>query len=379
MISKSFLITFGCLAALVTMAACKRETSPADGAPPTPQVVPSGDMSLVSVDKPGQFPLVAAEARQARAELNVTGSVFPDISREVPVITLANGRVVDLKTRLDDNVKKGQFLFSVESPDISNAFDAYLKAVNDEQMNNKAYVRAQDLYSHGAISQAMLEQAEDAERDSKADLTAAEEQLKIYGVDKDHPKPIVDVFSPITGVIVAQNVTNAAAAGVNLSGSATAFTVADLSTVWVICDVYENDISRLKLGQEAKLKLNAYPDRILTGHISDIGPVLDPSIRTAKVRIELANPGILKLGMFVTATFESTTSQSHPVVPADAVLHLHDRDWVFIPAGGNQFKRVEVQAGDMVPGNKQELLSGINVGQQVVSNVLQLEATLEAQ
>jgi cobalt-zinc-cadmium efflux system membrane fusion protein len=225
----------------------------------------------------------------------------------------------------------------------------------------------------------MLEQAEDAERDSKADLTAAEEQLKIYGVDKDHPKPIVDVYSPITGVIVAQNVTNAAAAGVNLSGSATAFTVADLSTVWVICDVYENDISRLKLGQEAKLKLNAYPDRILTGHISDIGPVLDPSIRTAKVRIELANPGILKLGMFVTATFESTTSQSHPVVPADAVLHLHDRDWVFIPAGGNQFKRVEVQAGDMVPGNKQELLSGINVGQQVVSNVLQLEATLEAQ
>ena len=136
----------------------------------------------------------------------MTGSVFPDISRQVPVITLANGRVFNLKTRLDDNVKKGQFLFSIQSPDISNAFDAYLNAVNDEQMNNKAYIRAEDLFKHGAISQAMLEQAEDAEKDAKADLVAAEEQLKVLGVDKDHPSPIVDVHAPITGVIIGQNV-----------------------------------------------------------------------------------------------------------------------------------------------------------------------------
>jgi cobalt-zinc-cadmium efflux system membrane fusion protein len=183
-------------------------------------------MSLVQVDKPDQFPLVAAEVQKAPTELNVTGAVFPDVSREVPVITLANGRVVDLKTRLDDNVKKGQLLFRVQSPDISNAFNAYLKAVNDEQLNNKAYLRADDLYKHGAISQAMLEQAEDAERDAKADLTAAEEQLTIYGVDKEHPSPIVKVYAPISGVIIGQNVTNAAAAGVSLSGSATAFTIA---------------------------------------------------------------------------------------------------------------------------------------------------------
>jgi cobalt-zinc-cadmium efflux system membrane fusion protein len=131
-------------------------------------------------------------------------------------------------------VKKGQFLFSVESSDISNAFDAYLKAVNDEQFANKAYIRAEELYQHGAISQAMVEQAEDAERDAKADLTAADEQLKILGVDKNHPSPVVDVHAPILGVIIGQNVTNAAAAGVTLSGSATAFTIADLSTVWIL-------------------------------------------------------------------------------------------------------------------------------------------------
>jgi cobalt-zinc-cadmium efflux system membrane fusion protein len=229
------------------------------------------------------------------------------------------------------------------------------------------------------MSQTMLEQAEDAEKDAQADLTAAEETLKVLGVDKHHPSAVVNVYSPISGVIISQNVTQAAAAGVNLSGSATAFTVADLSTVWIICDVYENDIPKITLGQSAQIHLNAYPDRVLTGRVNDIGPVLDPSIRTAKVRIEIPNPGILKLGMFVTASFAGKTKETHPVVPAPAVLHLHDRDWVFVPAGDKKFKRVEVHTGDMLPGNKQELLSGIAPSQQVVSNVLQLEATLEAQ
>jgi cobalt-zinc-cadmium efflux system membrane fusion protein len=379
MTSKSFFLTLGCFAAFVSMAACKKDFAPADGAPPTPQIAQTGDMSLVSVDKPDQFTLVSAEQRQASSELNATGSVFPDIAREIPVISLANGRVVDIKARLDDFVRKGELLLKVQSPDVSGAFDIYLKAVNDERMNNMAYSRAKTLFEHGAIAQSALEQAEDAEKDAQADLTAAQETLKTLGVDKNHPSSVVNVYAPISGVIIAQNVTQAAAAGVNLSGSATAFTIADLSTVWIVCDVYENDIPKISLGQTAQIKLSAYPDRVLTGRVSDIGPVLDPSIRTAKVRIEIPNPGILKLGMFVTATFTSKTQESHAVVPATAVLHLHDRDWVFVPAGGNQFKRVEVHPGNMLPGNKQELLSGIAPQQKVVSNVLQLEATLEAQ
>ncbi len=376
MTSKSFLITIGCLAAFVPVAACKNNTG--STGPRPVQVVEKGNMALFSVEKPEQFPLVAAEQYDARAELNVTGTVFPDIAREIPVISLASGRVVDIKARLDDYVKKGQLLLKIQSPDSSNAFDTYLKARNDEIMNNKAYVRAKELYAHGAISQSMLEQAEDAENDSLADLKSAEEQLATLGIDKDHPSPIVPVYSPISGVIVQQNVTQAAAAGVTFSGSATAFTVADLSSVWVICDVYENDIPKLALGQEAKIKLNAYPDRPITGRVSDIGPVLDPQIRTAKVRVEVPNPGIIKLGMFVNATFESQQKQHFALVPASAILHLHDRDWVFVPADGANFRRVEVRAGDMV-GDKQEILAGIQSGQKVVSNVLQLEETLEAQ
>ena len=362
------------------LAGCKgKQFNPADGAPPTAQPVETGDMSLVSVDKPDQFPVVAAESYAAPEQLNATGSVFPDIAREVPVISLASGRVVDIKARLDDNVKKGQLLLKVQSPDVTNAFDAYLKAVSDEHMTSMALARAKDLYAHGAISQAMVEQAEDAETDNQADLKAAEEQLQTLGIDKDHPSPVVNVYAPISGVIVQQNVTNAAATGVTYSGSSTAFTIADLSSVWVVCDVYENDIPKLALGQMAKIKLDAYPDRTLTGRVSDIGPVLDPSIRTAKVRIEVANPGMLKLGMFATATFDSRKDHTYAAVPAPAVLHLHDRDWVFVPAGGNRFRRVEVSAGNMLPGNRQTILSGIAPGQQVVSNVLQLEATLEAQ
>src|SRR3984957_824708 len=366
------------LAIALAVTACKKEAVSGDSGPKPANVVTTGDMALVTVDKPDQFPLVEAQSYDAAPELDVTGTVFPDIAREVPVISLASGRVVDIKARLDDNVHKGQLLLKIQSPDSTNAFDTYLKAVNDERMNNKAYVRAQLLYAHGAISQSMLEQAEDAETDSQADLKAADETLATLGVDKAHPSPVVPVYSPISGVIVQQNVTIAAAAGVTYASSATAFTVADLSSVWVVCDVYENDIPKLALGQTAKIKLNAYPDRPLTGHISDIGPVLDPAIRTAKVRIEVANPGILKIGMFVTATFVSLRKQHLALVPAPSILHLHDREWVFVPAGNNQFRRVEVKAGQIV-GDNQAILSGVQSGQKVVSNVLQLEATLEAQ
>jgi len=363
------------LAALCGLALSGCKSNEGDGAPPPAKVIQVADMNLVTIDANdvAKFPLATATQIESASELTATGSVFPDIAREIPVISLANGRVMDIKARLDDNVKKGQLLLKVQSPDITAAFDTYLKAANDEQLANKAFVRADDLFKHGAISQAMLEQAEDTEKDAKADLTAAEEQLKTLGVDKKHPSSIVNVYAPISGVIVAQNVTQASAAGVSLSGSATAFTIADLSVVWIVCDVYENDIPKLQLGQEAKIKLNAWPDRPLTGRISDIGPILDPSLRTAKVRIELANPGFLRLGMFGTATFTSRTKETHAVVPADAVLHLHDRDWVFLPAGGNQFKRAEVHAGKMLDNNRQEILSGIQPGQQVVRNALLLE------
>ncbi len=379
MTKTSFLTIACCAAALLAQSGCRSKFDPASGAASPAQVVETGNAGVVTVDHPEQYPTVAANSIDEPDKLDVTGSVFPDVSREIPVISMVNGRVVDIRARLDDHVKKGQLLFSVQSPDISGAFSTYVKAAADEQLANEAYLRAQDLYRHGAIARSMLEQAEDTEKDAEADLTAADEQLKIFGVDKEHPRPIVKVYAPTSGVIVSQNITESAATGVALSGTATAFTIADLNSVWIICDVYENDLPKVNLGQEARIKLTAYPDRILTGRVSDIGPVLDPTIRTAKVRIEVANPGILRLGMFVTATLLSRTTVTHASVPASAILHLHDREWVFVPAGQGQFKRVEVTDGSMPPGGGREILSGIAPGQQVVKDVLNLQATVEAQ
>ena len=377
--SRSFVL-FPALAALLvtaTLSGCKKEPT-GDTAPPAAQVTHVTDMNLVSVDKAklSQFPTLAADKLEAPAELNATGSVSPDISREIPVISLASGRVVEIHARLDDSVRKGDLMMKIQSPDATSAFDVFRRATNDERLASQALARAKDLLDHGAIPQSQLEQAEANEQDAKSTLTAAEEQLHTLGLDKSHPGNLVPVYAPTSGVVIAQNVTNAAAAGVTYSGSATAFTIADLSSVWILCDVYENDLAKLQLGQSAKIHVNAYPDKILTGRVSDIGPVLDPSLRTAKVRLEVTNPGFLKLGMFVTATFASRTPEVHAIVPATAVLHLHDRDWVFVPAGDAQFKRTAVRGGRILPDGRQEILDGISPGTQVVTNALSLESAV---
>ena len=159
--------------------------------------------------------------------------------------------------------------------------------------------------------------------------------------------------------------TNSAAVGVTYSGSSTAFTVADLTKVWVLCDVYENDLPNIALGQDVRVVVDGYPDRPLSGKFSQIDPSLDL--------------GFLKLGMFANATFTAKTKEPRPVVPTSSILLLHDRNWVYIPDGGDRFHRVEVTLGAVLSGNRQELLSGVRTGQLVVSNVLQLESTLEAQ
>jgi membrane fusion protein, heavy metal efflux system len=155
------------------------------------------------------------------------------------------------------------------------------------------------------------------------------------------------------------------------------FTISDLSYVWVVCDVYENDLPDVHLGETADIRLNAYPNQAIKGLISNIGAVLDPNIRTAKVRIEVRNPGMLRPGMFVTAVFHGLTKEAHAAVPASAILNMHDRDWVYVPAGARKFHRIEVKSGDMLPNGIQEVLSGLQAGQQVVVNALELQNTSE--
>ena len=344
-------------------------------APPPAQVEPDLDANNFKVDHPEQFPLVRATEHEATPALNATGVVQPDIARAVPVISLASGQVVEIKARLGDVVKKGQLLLRVRSNDVSGAYQVYLKAVNDERLARQQLQRAQVLYDKGAIAKSALEQAADAEQDSKVDLDTATEQLRLLGVDKDHPSGIVDIFAPISGVITDQQVTNAA--GVQGLGSPNPFTISDLSSVWIMCDVYENDLDAVRVGEYADIRLNAYPNRTFKGRVDNILPILDPNIRTAKVRLEVANPGLMRVGMFVTATFFGKQSEMRAAVPASAILHLHDREWVYTPLEAGHFRRLEVVTGNMLPGNMQEVISGIKPGEQVVSNALVLQNTVE--
>ena len=344
-------------------------------APPPASVEPDLDANNFRVDHPEQFPMVTAVEYKAVPALNVTGAVQPDIARAVPVISLASGRVVEIKARLGDMVQKGQLLLRVHSNDVSGAYQTYRKAVNDERLARQQLERDQILFDKGAIAKSALEQAEDTAQDAKADLDAATEQLGLLGVDKDHPSGIVDIFAPVSGIITDQQVTNAA--GVQGLGSPNPFTISDLSYVWIICDVYENDLDAVHVGESADIRLIAYPDKVLKGRIDNILPILDPNIRTAKVRIEVPNPGLMRVGMFVTATFYGRQAETVAAAPATAILHLHDREWVYTPIGAGHFKRLEVVTGTMLPDNMQEIVSGLKPGVQVVSNALVLQNTVE--
>jgi len=344
-------------------------------APPKAVVESDLDANNFKVDRPDRFPLATAVEHRAAVTLNVTGVVQPDIVRAVPVVSLASGRVVEIKARLGDAVQKGQPLLRVQSNDVSGAYQTYLKAENDERLSRTQLERAQILYEKGAIAKSALEQAQAAEVDIKADLNAATEQLHLLGIDKQHPSGIVDIVAPISGVITDQQVTNSS--GVQGLSGPNPFTIADLSYVWIVCDVYENDLDAVHVGEYADIHLNAYPNQPLKGRIDNILPVLDPNIRTAKVRLEVKNPGMLRIGMFASATFYGKQPEMHSALPASAILHLHDREWVYTPLGSGHFKRAEVVTGNMLPNHQQEIVSGIKPGDQVVSNALDLQNTVE--
>ena len=379
--SRSFsLQTILLLCAVLSSVACNKKLTAASaqdgGTGPRPaKVEPDTDASSSKVEHPEQFPLAKAGVRITTPELAVTGSVSPDISRQVPVPALASGRVVEINARLGDEVKQGQLLFKVRSSDIAGAFSDYRKAVTNEELARVQLDRTKLLFDNGAIAKSALEIAQNAEDNAKVDLETTTEHLKLLGSDPAHPTGIVPVYAPVGGVIVDQQITNAS--GVQALTPPNPFTIADVTRVWIVCDVYENDLAQVRLDESADIRLNAYPGRLLHGRISNIGEIMDPNLRTAKVRIEVDNQGLMRFGMFVTATFRGVKQERRATVPATAILHLHDRDWVYTPAGNGHFRRLGVTSGNPLSGNLQEIISGLAPGATVVANALILQNTVD--
>jgi len=369
-----------CAALVLASAGCEKKVTAqeklaADTGPVPATVEPDLDANNFKVAHPERFPLVTAGEHIAAPELNVTGVVSPDVSRQVPVPSLATGRIVEIDARLGDEVKKGQLLFKVRSADIANAFSNYRQAVKNEELTRIQLNRANTLFEHGAIPKSGQEIAQNAEDDNLVVLETTKEQIGLLGADPDHPTGIVQVFAPVSGTITDQEITDQSA--VQSYTAPNPFMISDLSHVWIICDVWENNMAQVHIGEYADIHLAAYPDRVLKGRISNILPIVDPTIRTAKVRLQVDNPGLMRIGMFVTATFHGQTVEKRATVPASAILHLHDRQWVYTPLENGRFRREEVFAGNMLPDNMQEIVRGIKPGAQVIAQALVFQNTVE--
>jgi cobalt-zinc-cadmium efflux system membrane fusion protein len=384
------LILFSVLVLAVSgCAKVQGESGTGDTGPHPATVEPDANADDFRLDRPERFPLTTAAEYISSPELNVTGVVSPDVSRQVPVPSLTSGRILEINARLGDEVKKGQLLFKVRSTDIAGAFSDYQKAVRNEQLavKNESLTkvqldRAQLLFEKGAAPKSALEIATNAEEvsktaleNSRVDITTTRERLEHLGAVPDQPSDVVEVRAPVSGVITDQQITDSS--GVQALTPPNPFTISNLSRVWIVCDVYENDIAKVRVGEYADIRVNAYPDRVWKARISNILPMLDPNIRTTKVRLEIENPGIFRFGMFVTATFHGSEQEKHAMAPSAAILHLHDREWVYVPAGDGKFRRVEVTAGKMLPGNMQEIVSGLKPGDRVIGNALVLQDTME--
>jgi membrane fusion protein, heavy metal efflux system len=337
------------------------------------------DPNLYTVDHPELFKLAKVEVRDLPTTLNANGNVTPDVNNTIHVTSQGSGRVVELKVRLGDYVKKGEVMLSIHSVDLSSAFADYQKAAADERLSQKGLDRAHLLYSHGALAEKDLQQADDTEEKAKLDVQSAEQHVRLLGGDPAHPGSLIVLRAPVSGTIVEQNISGFEGIK-SLDNSPNLFTVADLSQVWVVCDVYENDLGDVHMGDTAEIRLNAYPDKIYRGKIADISRILDPATRSAKVRIVLANgDGSLRPGMFAVATFRSRKSQSRIVVPSTAVLRLQDKDWVFRKDGAQQFRRVEVHAMGENSNGMQQIQDGLNAGQEIVANALEFSSTVAEQ
>jgi membrane fusion protein, heavy metal efflux system len=354
------------LALLASGAACTKETPVAAGKPAV-----TLDPDVFETDHPELFATAKAQTQSLPTQITANGTISPDVNRTIHVTSLGGGRVVDLKVKLGDTVAKGQTLLVISSPDLSGAFSDYQKAKADEVLAHKALDREQMLYDRGAIATKDLETAQDAEDKAKVDLETADHHVRILGGDPAHPTPLIELKAPVAGTIVEQNV--AGAEGIkSLDNSPNLFTIANLAEVWVVCDVFENDLGEVRLGDTAEIRLNAFPDHMFHGKVADVSRILDPNTRSAKVRIVLDNAsGTLRPGMFAVATFRSRKRSERVVVPATAIMRLHDKDWIFRKESQNRFRKVAVQADGIAPNGMQEIRDGVKAGDELVTNALE--------
>ena len=316
------------------------------------------------------FKLAETRTIQRATHFSAPGVIAPDVSRTVSVFSLANGFAVKVPVQLGDQVSKGQVLAVVDSPDLAKAISVFQTARAQLQLSEKELNREEGLYRHGAAPRKALEEAQFAEQHAQIEEETARRQITILGGDLKSPSPLVTVRAPISGTIIKQQISRGEAVE-----NSYLFRIADLSRVWALCSIYENDLSRVQVGDSAQVDVSAYHNLKLEGRISNISHILDPNTRTAEVRVVLNNPqGQLNPGMFVTARFTSIHESPQVLVPVTALFQLHDQFWVFEPAKQGVFRRVPVTVGSVAVPGWQVVTGGLQPNQNVIADSLEFAA-----
>ena len=331
----------------------------------TPQLftIPQDQMSHVQV--------VTIQAARLTRTLRLTGAVAYDAFNTTPVITQVGGPVSRILVVPGQQVKEGQPMLDVSSPDYSQLLDSYLKAADSYRLADKNWVRAQDLYQHHAIAQRDLEQAESDRNQAQADLNAADQGMKILGIKspadlaKAPSSALIPVLAPISGEVVERLVSPGQ---VVQAGQTQAFTISNLRTVWVLANVYQGDLAAVRSGDDVVVQNDAYPGTF-HGRISYVSPALDPNTRTLQARIVVDNPGEkLKRDMYCTVTVTAGSIPNAIAVPDSSVLRDdNNQPFVYLATGANQFGRRDVEIGQSLNGQTQ-ILRGISPGERVVAD-----------
>jgi cobalt-zinc-cadmium efflux system membrane fusion protein len=325
--------------------------------------IPQDQMSHVQV--------VTVEPSKLTRTLRLTGAVAYNAFNTTPVITQVGGPVARILVVPGVRVQRGQPLLEVSSPDYSLLLASYLKAKDSFRVADKNYDRAKDLFEHHAIADRDLLQAESDRIQARADLSAAEQGMKILGIPKPEDlekSPIsaqIPLLAPISGEIVERLVSPGQ---VLQAGTTQAFTISDMSTVWVLANIYQGDLAYVKNGDPATITTDSYPDKF-SGKISFLSPALDPTTRTLQARIVVDNPGgKLKKDMYCVATITAGTIANAIAVPDSSILRDDENQpFVYLAAGSNQFGRQQVEIGQSENG-KTQILKGLSPGEKVVGN-----------
>jgi cobalt-zinc-cadmium efflux system membrane fusion protein len=370
-------LVFALLPLALALAGCGRrgEDAALSPAPPSTTEVSESQARLFTVpqDQMAHVQVIPVQAVKLTRVLRLTGAVAYNSFETTPVITQIGGPVARILVSPGEVVSPGQPMLYVSSPDYAQLRTNFVKARDAYQLALKTYARTDELYARGARALADLEQAESTRNEAQADLQAADQALKVLGLDSetvltDPVSPEIAVFAPIAGVVVERL---ASPGQVLQAGATQVFTISNMNTVWVLANVYEQDLGLVHLGDAVEIQTDAYATKF-HGKISFISPALDVTSRTLQVRIVTDNPGgKLKKDQYVTATVEAGVIDNALTVPDAAILRTAENEpFVYVvaePTRPNQFGQRLVSVGES-RGGQTQILSGLRRGENVAAD-----------